>query len=326
MLAALALAGIAIFGLYRLGEPGPEPVASVKLRLLQTNISQGADFGPDKGAEILGRYLALSDRATSPQRSGVADVTLLIWPEFAFPFLLAREPGALARISEFLRGGAVLATGAASADFDGGNIPKRFFNSILLLDHSGLRHERYDKRHLVPFGEYVPFQALLRRIGLTEFVHFPGGFDAGSGSNVLSIPGAPDALAMICYEAIFPNEWGGARSGDAARAQWILNLTDDAWFGATPGPYQHFDLARLRSIEWGLPLARAANGGFSAIVDAKGRTVASGLFGAETVIDGVLPGALPPPLAARWGSGLFALGLGLILIVLGAARALRRRF
>jgi apolipoprotein N-acyltransferase len=325
MLAALALAGMAIYGALRLGEPDPEPSPSVKLRLLQTNISQGADFGPDKGAEILGRYLALSDRATSPQRSGVADVTLLVWPESAFPFLLAREPGALARISDFLRGGAVLATGAASLEGAVNSASRRFYNSILLLDHSGLVPSRYDKRHLVPFGEYVPFQALFRRIGLTEFVQFPGGFEPGEGLNVLQVPGAPDALAMICYEAIFPSEWGGARDGEASRAKWILNLTDDAWFGATPGPYQHFAMARLRSVEWGLPMARSGNGGFSAIVDAKGRVVASAPLGAETVIDGVLPGALPPTAAARWGSGPFALGLAAILVLLGAARALRRR-
>jgi apolipoprotein N-acyltransferase len=325
LIAALAIGGLALFGSLRLAEPNPPSDTNVKLRLLQTNLNQGPDFAPDKGAEILSRYLALSDRATTPERSGVADVTLLVWPESAFPFLLAREAGALTRISEFLRGGATLATGAASAEIGASKVPRRFFNSILLLDRSGLRPERYDKRHLVPFGEYIPFEGLLRRTGLTEFVHFPGGFSPGSGSDVLSIPGAPDALAMICYEAIFPSEFGGARSGEAARAKWILNVTDDAWFGATPGPYQHFELAKLRSIEWGLPMARSANGGFSAIVDAKGRVLASGLLGAETVIDGVLPGAIEPPPAVRWGSGPFALGLLAILAVLGLARALGPR-
>jgi apolipoprotein N-acyltransferase len=325
LIAALAVGAMSLFGLYRLDQPDPAALENVKLRLLQTDISQGADFGPDKGAEILGRYLALSDRATSPQRSGVADVTLLVWPESAFPFLLAREAGALARISEFLRSGAVLATGAASMEAAANGQPRRFYNSILLLDHSGLLAERYDKRHLVPFGEYVPFQAFLRRVGVTQFVQFPGGFEPGSGSDVLSIPGAPAALAMICYEAIFPNEWGGARAGDASRAQWILNLTDDAWFGLTPGPYQHLAMARLRSVEWGLPMARSANGGISAILDAKGRMIASAPLGAETVIDGVLPGALPPTVAARFGAGPFALGLAAILLVLAAARALGRR-
>jgi apolipoprotein N-acyltransferase len=319
--ALTALGALALFGLYRLGAPDPAPVAGVKLRLLQTNLSQGPEFAPEKGAEILGRYLALSDRATSPQRTGVADVTLLIWPESAFPFILSQEAGALARIADFLHGGATLATGAAR--LEGGAAKRRFYNSIEILGASGLTSARYDKRHLVPFGEYMPFQSLLHAIGLSEFVQFPGGFSPGVGSNLLSVPGAPDALAMICYEAIFPGEWGGARSGEAKRAHWLLNVTDDAWFGLTPGPYQHFALARLRAVEWGLPMARSANGGFSAIVDAKGRVLASAPLGAETVLDGELPGALPPTVEARWGSAGFALGLAALLGVV-LVRKVRR--
>ena len=319
--AVVTLAALALFGLYRLGETDPDPVANVKLRLLQTNFSQGPEFAPEKGAEILGRYLALSDRATSPQRTGVADVTHLIWPESAFPFILSQEAGALARIADFLRSGATLATGAARTE--GGPAKRRFFNSIEILGASGLSSARYDKRHLVPFGEYMPFQTELHAIGLSEFVQFPGGFSAGVGSNVLSMPGAPDAIAMICYEAIFPSEWGGARSGEAERAGWLLNVTDDAWFGLTPGPYQHFALARLRAIEWGLPMARSANGGFSAIVDAKGRVLASAPLGAETVVDGPLPGALPPTLESRWGSAGFALGLAALLCVILTAKNLK---
>jgi apolipoprotein N-acyltransferase len=238
---------------------------------------------------------------------------------------LAREAGALARISQFLSADAVLATGAASMEASTEGRSNKFYNSILLLDQSGLLAERYDKRRLVPLGEYVPLQALLRRTGLTEFVQFPGGFESGSGSDVLTIPGAPAALAMICYEAIFPYEWGGIRSGDGSRAKWILNVTDDAWFGLTPGPYQHFALARLRSIEWGLPMARSANGGISAIVDAKGRVLASAPLGDEAAIDGHLPGALEPTIAARWGSGPFAFGLAALAAILVAVPASRRR-
>jgi len=318
--ALTAVVALALFGLYRLGEPDPAAVAGVKLRLLQTQFSQGPEFAPEKGAEILGRYLALSDRATSPQRTGVADVTHLIWPESAFPFILSQEAGALARIADFLRGGATLATGAAR--MEGGAGKRRFFNSIEILDASGLSSTRYDKRHLVPFGEYMPFQSVLHAIGLSAFVQFPGGFSAGTGSNLLSLPGAPDALAMICYEAIFPSEWGRARRGEAERARWLLNVTDDAWFGQTPGPYQHFALARLRAIEWGLPMARSANGGFSAIVDAKGRVLTSAPLGAETVLDGELPGALPPTVESRWGSAGFVLGLLALLCVVIARKTL----
>ena len=171
----------------------------------------------------------------------------------------------------------MLATGAARIEEDerpGGR--DRYYNSIEVLDQSGLLPERYDKHHLVPFGEYMPFQIA----GSTEsaspnLCSFPAVRSPASGTNVLRIPGPPDALAMICYEAIFPNEWGGARDGEAARAAWLLNLTDDAWFGMTAGPYQHFAQARLRAVELGLPLVRVANTGISGIVDARGRYLAA---------------------------------------------------
>jgi apolipoprotein N-acyltransferase len=308
VLAALALAWLAAFGAYRLGSPSPAPVSGVKLRLLQPNIAQGPDFAPEKGAEVLGRYLALSERPTPLDRTGAADVTLLIWPESAFPFILSRDPGAMARIADFLRGGAILATGAARLEEDarpGGR--DHYFNSIEVLDQSGLLAERYDKHHLVPFGEYMPFQSWLDRIGITQFVEFPGGFDRGGGERVIRIPGLPDAVAMICYEAIFPNEWGGAREGQARRATWLLNLTDDAWFGMTAGPYQHFAEARLRAVELGLPLVRVANTGISGIVDAKGRILVYAPLGSQTALDGVLPGAIAPTWQSRWGSATLAL-------------------
>jgi apolipoprotein N-acyltransferase len=314
VVAGVALALIAGFGAARLATPPAASVAGVKLRLLQPNVGQGEDFAPEKGAEILGRYLALSDRATSPDRTGVADVTHLIWSESAFPFILSRDAGALARIAGFLRGGAVLVTGAARME-EGRRPGSRvhYFNSIEILDRTGLLPERYDKHHLVPFGEYMPFQSWLDRIGVTQFVRFPGGFDRGVGTDVIHVPGLPDALAMVCYEAIFPNEWA-AREGDARSASWLLNLTDDAWFGLTAGPYQHFAQARLRAIELGLPLVRGANTGISAIVDAEGRVLVSAPLGSEAVIDGPLPGARPPTWQSRWGSATFAGGLLAMLL------------
>jgi apolipoprotein N-acyltransferase len=128
---------------------------------------------------------------------------------------------------------------------------------------------------------------------------------------------------MVCYEAIFPNERGGAREGEARRAAWLLNLTDDAWFGLTAGPYQHFAQARLRTIELGLPMARVANGGISALIDASGRVLSSASLGSEAVLDMGLPGALPPTWQSRWGSASFALGLLLLALASLTARARR---
>ena len=301
-LAALALAAIFVFGAWRVSAPASPTLPNVKMRLMQPNISQGGDFSPDNGQAIVQEYLALSDRATSPTTSSVADVTHLIWPESAFPFLLARDGAALAAISEFLRGGTTLVTGAARLDDNDRSDGRRhFFNSILTLDRRGLLPERYDKRHLVPFGEYMPFGRWFERIGLTQFVHMPGGFDPGTGADRLHVPGLPTARALICYEAIFPNERGEALD-EPDPPRWILNVTDDAWFGLTAGPYQHFAEARLRAIETGLPLARAANTGISAVVDGRGRILAEARLGAETVIDSALPEPLPPTWQRRWGS------------------------
>ena len=190
-----------------------------------------------------------------------------------------------------------------------------------MLDRRGLSGERYDKRHLVPFGEYLPFEGWLEKAGLSQFVQVPGGFTPGTGRRMLQIPGLPAAMPLICYEAIFPIEIGDAFSG-ARRSDWMLNLTDDAWFGLTPGPYQHYSQARLRAIELGLPLVRVANSGISAVVDELGRETVFAPLGAEAAVDFELPKPLPSTWQARFGS----LGAGLMAIAfLIAALAGRRR-
>lgn len=308
LLAALALASIATCGHLRLMAPPSPTVPGVNLRLMQPNVSQGASFAPANKNAIVHRYLSLSDRAAGPDRKGVRDVTHLIWPKSAFPFILSRDPEAMGDIADLLRDGATLITGAARVETDGVDDP-RYFNSIEVLDRNGLQPERYDKRHLVPFGEYVPFESLLERSGLTAFVQVPGGFTPGVGSQELRVPGLPPAKPLICYEAIFPVEIGDAFSG-ARRPEWMLNLTDDAWFGVTPGPYQHYAQARLRAIELGLPLIRVANSGVSAVIDGFGREIVVSTLGSETILDAELPRALSPTWQARFGSaGAAAIGL-----------------
>ncbi len=318
--AALALALIAAFGAFRLAAPASATLPGVKLRLIQPDVGQDASFSPENRDAILRRYFDLSERATAPDRSGVGDVTHLIWPESAFPFLLARDQRALADIAGFLRGGATLITGAARRE-DGGSGPPRYFNSIAIVGSDGLSPERYDKQHLVPFGEYVPFESMLEKARITQFVDIPGGFAPGAGPRALKIPGLPDAMPLVCYEAIFPIEVGGLVSG-AERPRWLLNVTDDAWFGETPGPYQHFAQARLRAIELGAPLVRDANSGISAVLDGFGREIVAAPLGAEGVLDAELPEALPP----TWQSRLGSAGAALIgLAFLAAALAGKRR-
>jgi apolipoprotein N-acyltransferase len=300
-LAALAL--LAAFGVVRLSAPDAALLAGVKLRIMQPNVAQDATFRPQNKDAIMRRYLALSDRATSPTSTGVADVTHLIWPESAFPFLLARDPQALAEIADLLHGGATLITGAARvAEPIGGDTRAHYFNSIQVIGSHGALLDRYDKMHLVPFGEYLPFADFFDRFGVTQFVHVPGGFDAGGGPGLLHVPGLPDALALICYEAVFPQEIGSIFRPGVRRAGWMLNVTDDAWFGVTPGPRQHFAQSRLRAIEQGLPLVRAANTGISAVVDGLGRVIAELPLGVEGVLDAGLPAPGPPTPYSRYGA------------------------
>jgi apolipoprotein N-acyltransferase len=310
ILAALALSLIVCFGVSRLDAPPTPTVPGAKLRIIQPNISQGPSFAPENKNAILRRYFALSGRSPNGGAVGARDVMHLVWPESAFPFILSHDARALGDIADFLRDGATLITGAARVGTNGVGAPA-YYNSIEVLDRRGLSRERYDKQHLVPFGEYMPFEGWLERAGITQFVRIPGGFSPGLVARILKVPGLPAAMPLICYEAIFPIEIGDAFSG-ARRADWMLNLTDDAWFGLTPGPYQHYAQARLRAIELGLPLVRAANSGISAVVDGLGRETAFAPLGVEGVLDFELPKPLPPTFQSRFGS----LGAALVAVAL----------
>ncbi len=326
VLALAALAALGAYGAYRLSAPEAAEIPGVKLRIMQPNVAQDASFAPSNKDAIMHRYLALSDRATSPNSTGVADVTHLIWPESAFPFLLARDAQALGQIADLLHGGATLITGAARlAEPIPGDRRGHFFNSLQVIDRHGALLDRYDKQHLVPFGEYLPFGDFFDRFGITQFVQFPGGFDAGVGTAALHIPGLPDALPLICYEAIFPKEIGSAFNPGDSRRAFMLNVTDDAWFGITSGPYQHFAQARLRTIEQGLPMIRAANTGISAVIDGLGRVVAQLPLGVEGVLDSGLPVARPPTFYSRFGIVTpLALWMVFLIISLVSKRRARR--
>jgi apolipoprotein N-acyltransferase len=305
-LAVLLLAAMGAFGLWRLPVAPSPLVPDVRLRILQPNLPQDAKFRPEAGEAILSRYLALSDRATGPRTLGLQDVSHLIWPESAFPFLLARAPGALSRIQAALPAQATLITGAARAgEVLPGESRPPIYNSIqVITKHDGIVASA-DKHHLVPFGEYLPaiFDRLLRSVGLKEFVAIPGGFASASELKSLRIPRLPLASPLICYEVVFP----GSVIPRGARPGLLLNVTNDGWFGRTTGPHQHFAQARLRAIEEGLPLVRAANTGISGVVDGYGRTIARLELGREDVLDSGLPRALASTVYSRVGDGVFVL-------------------
>lgn len=298
-IAAIALAGVAGFGALRLGAGTVEATPHVRLRIMQPNLPQDAKFRPAAGPEILRRYLDLSDRSTSPTVAGLVNVTHLIWPESAFPFVLSREPQALKLIASTLGAHTVLLTGAIRLEGAGANPPA--YNSLLAIDGSGAIIGSADKVHLVPFGEYLPAARFLRAIGLRQFIALPGGFTAGAARRLMNVPGLPPFQPLICYEAIFPGEVtpDAAVTGGATRPAFLLNVTNDGWFGLTSGPYQHLAQARLRSIEEGLPLVRAANTGISAVIDPYGRIEKELPLGVEGILDATLPKPIDPTLFSR---------------------------
>jgi apolipoprotein N-acyltransferase len=312
---------LAVFGAVRLAAHPTAFVEGVRLRIMQPNLRQDEKFNISHKQQVMSRYLDLSAASTGPQPAGLKDVTHLIWPESAFPFFLTREPDALAQIAALLRPDTVLITGGIRPPEAMSTQPvTRAYNSIYVIGPDGSILSFYDKVHLVPFGEYLPFQEALERLGVMQLTRTRGGFIAGDRRRNQRLPGAPDFLPLVCYEVIFP----GAAVPVSERPGWMLNLTNDGWFGQSAGPYQHFQQARVRAIEEGLPLVRAANTGISAVVDPLGRVIRSLPLGREGVIDAALPQRLAPTLYARAGDGPLAAMLILALIVIWRSRAVRR--
>jgi len=184
-----------------------------------------------------------------------------------------------------------------------------YFNSFYIFAHGGRLIGTYDKFHLVPFGEYLPFSDLLSRLGITKLVDSPGGFTPGPGPRTFAVPGAPPIGPLICYEILFPDAVVGS-----TRPGWFVNVTDDSWFGPSTGPYQHLLTARVRAIEEGIPVARAANTGISAVIDPLGRISASLGLNKMGVVDAPLPTALTSTPFERLGdTGFLVLWIGCIL-------------
>ncbi len=262
-------------------------VPGVRLRLVQGNIEQALKWKPELRQGHVDKQLRLSALPPRPAAGKATDTTPpapthVIWSETAVPFFLGRDRRRLAMIGAVTPPGGVTIVGAPRTT------PKReatfrVWNSLLAVDDRGRVVDAYDKVHLVPFGEYVPFGRFLR---FTKLTAGRTDFSPGNGFRSLRLPGLPAVSPLICYEVIFP----GQVVDPLDRPEWLLNITNDGWFGHTSGPYQHLAAARIRAVEEGLPLVRVANTGVSAVVDAYGRTVASLGLGATGVIDSALPG------------------------------------
>jgi apolipoprotein N-acyltransferase len=316
-LSLVVLAALFGFGARRLGHTPTRLVDGVHLRIMQPNLQQDVRFNYAARQEVMNRYVALSNRASDPQSPGLRGITHLIWPESPFPFFLTREADALAQITTLLPQGTVLITGAMRVAEPVNTADPQVYNSIYVLDHTGSILALYDKLHLVPFGEYLPFEQFLERLGLQALTKQRGGFLPGDRRRLIAVPDAPVVLPLICYEIIFPGDVvpPGERPG------WIVNVTNDGWFGISTGPYQHFQQARVRAIEEGLPLARAANTGISAVVDPLGRIINALPLGREGVIDSPLPRRIGAPLYARVGDVPAAMLVAIALIVVVRRRS-----
>jgi len=258
--------------------------------------------GPSEGED----QLALSRRDASGRQDDLAGITHLVWPEAAMPFLPLEHPEALAAIGSLLPTGTQLLSGALRLKHKpaaglGGT--REGYNSLMVFGDQGNLEQTYDKIHLVPFGEYLPrvLRPLLALIGMQQLAGRVG-FETGvSPRPLLTIPGLPRVVPLICYEAIFP----AAVVQGPERPALIVNLTNDGWFGNTTGPRQHLHQARVRAVEEGLPLIRAANNGVSAAFDAYGRPLGQLDLNVRGVLDVPLAVALPPPAYARLGDAIF---------------------
>ncbi|MCX8101369.1 MAG: apolipoprotein N-acyltransferase [Geminicoccaceae bacterium] len=294
LLAAVLLALLAAAGAARLALVAPEPEPGTRVRIVQGNIAQHHKWDPDKRLLWFQRHLELSARASA------APLDLVVWPESAVPFSIERDPVVRELLGEAAPPGGFIVTGGDRVELDA--TPPVASNSVFVLDHEGRILARYDKVDLVPFGEYLPWRSVLSRIGLEKLTQGSFDFRPGPGRRTLRIDGLPPFSPLVCYEAIFP----GRAIDPADRPAFLVNLTNDAWFGTSSGPYQHAAMAILRAIEEGLPLLRAANTGISLATDAMGRIVARLGLNETGVLDVALPGPLStPPLfrrSAGWSS------------------------
>jgi apolipoprotein N-acyltransferase len=289
---------------------GPTAPEGARVRLVQPSVLQREKWLAEHQRRIFDLHLSLTARNAAGVEDGAAGVDFIIWPEAAMPFLPLDAPQALDLIAKVLPAGAHLISGALRADPPDPSRPglqRRIYNSLIAFSPGGQAVAIYDKIHLVPFGEYLPLNDWLDAIGLEPLTRRRGGFTPGPTPRpLMSLPRAPTFAPLICYEAIFPR----AIIQGSERPAFLLNVTNDGWFGNTTGPRQHLHQARVRAVEEGLPLLRVANNGISAVMDARGRV----LHRLDLDVVGVIDARLPPPMAPTIYSRLGDLSFALLLL------------
>ncbi|MDP3174614.1 MAG: apolipoprotein N-acyltransferase [Phenylobacterium sp.] len=323
-LAAVALVTLYAAGAWRLAQPLGPPDGPL-IRVVQADIDQKDKWRPENLEQIFATYLDLTQRGAPGQPD------LVIWPEGALPVVIndLMAPGSpyARRLTQALKPGQTLMMGANRAE-PRARAETLYFNSLIAfrrvaggLQISGV----YDKHRLVPFGEFLPLGELATRMGLRSLVHMPGDFAAGPPPRPMTPAGLPAVQPLICYEALFPGFTSRATRAGAPRPRWILNISNDSWFGVTSGPLQHLNLASYRAIEEGAPIVRATPTGVSAIIDARGEIVPGTRLemGRASVIDSRLPPIVRATVYSHWGDAIFV-GMLLISLLTVVPRWLRR--
>ena len=319
-----------IYGAQRLAVSPLSYIDGVKMRVVQVSVPQREKWVRTNQERIFSDHLKLSKQNGAGDEDGLEGITHVIWPEVAMPFLPLEVPVVAKRIGEMLPEGTHLLTGALRRDplstepatsngvrthTSSTSLRKRgAYNSMLVYNAAGQAVMIYDKIHLVPFGEYLPFQDTLEAIGLRQLSRMRGGFTSGGEPRPLLNVGLLNGIAgLICYEAIFPGEVSaGANPED--RPQIYINMTNDGWFGNTTGPRQHFQQARVRAVETGIPILRAANNGISAMIGPAGRVPHRLTLNQKGTLDSFVPKRLAEPVYARFGDWTLCLQLALFLV------------
>ena len=313
----------AAFGAWRLATTDV-PASETRVRVVQPAIPQSEKWDGDARVAVFGTLLDLS--VAEVPEAGLRGVDTrpadwIVWPETAFPFALSDTPEARGVLADTLKPGQVLLAGGTRAE--GIGTDRLWFNSLYAVGSDGTIIGTRDKVHLVPFGEYLPLPGLLNRLGLTRLVEAPEDFTPAVRRETLTLPGGAAILPLICYEAIFPDALNAA--GDAPTA--IVNITNDAWFGATPGPHQHMRQSRIRAVEAGMPMIRAANDGISAMVDPLGRIIEGIEHGERGAFEAQLPTHLSTPFPTLRAMPWLWLLVGLVAaMTIREAWLERRRF
>ena len=315
LLAALALLGAAWgYGHARLESASRYASSGTTVRVVQANVAQANKWRADRRDANFRRYLFLSEG------TGKANADVILWPETAVPYFLSREIGRRLAIGSLVGEGRFVITGAPRILSSGAG-ETRIWNSVVAINHAGEIAATYDKFHLVPFGEYLPLRRILSSLGIGKLVYGSIDYTAGAGPTTLQLGDLPPVGPLVCYEVIFP----GAVVDRLRRPAWLLNVSNDGWYGLSAGPYQHFAMARFRSVEEGLPLVRAANTGISGVIDSFGRVIAKISLGEVGVIDVDLPQPIETtPIYGRYGD-LVWLGIVVAMVVVSLFSAVMTR-